>query len=237
MVVRVVDTDTQKPFLLHIEIQNDNDKTMPYRMARYRTDIRLAYPNDPLRQYLIYIGSATLNMPDNIEEPDFFFRYTIFDMRQINCQNLLRQKTPDAWVLAILCDFKGHSAQQIATEILQRLQNHFGENLARYREYVDILERLSENRKLKSIIKETQEMITRIDRTKLPSYQIGWEDAMKEGKIRWTQEGKHQGLKEGKNQGIMQGKLDLAKNLLGLLDDEVIAEKAGLTLAQVQALK
>ncbi|MGH8560284.1 MAG: hypothetical protein ACRESZ_23095, partial [Methylococcales bacterium] len=44
-------------FVLHIEIQNSNDPRMVSRMLRYRSDIQLAYPDDPVFQCVIYTGS------------------------------------------------------------------------------------------------------------------------------------------------------------------------------------
>ncbi|VFN00662.1 MAG: hypothetical protein BECKG1743D_GA0114223_109644 [Candidatus Kentron sp. G] len=55
-----------EPFILHVEIQNNNDSTMAFRMLRYRTDILLAHPGLPLRQYLIYIGAEPLTVTSRI---------------------------------------------------------------------------------------------------------------------------------------------------------------------------
>jgi len=49
---------TGEPFLLHIELQNSNDSRMPLRMLRYFTDIQFHWPGEPVRQYVIYLGSA-----------------------------------------------------------------------------------------------------------------------------------------------------------------------------------
>ncbi len=111
LVARVQDTKTGNPYLLHIEFQNSNDTQMPLRMMRYYTDIRLSGFGEPLHQYLIYIGKDRLTMPDGIDEPGFRYQYRILDMRQINCDALLQQDTPDALVLAILCDFKNRPAK------------------------------------------------------------------------------------------------------------------------------
>jgi len=73
-----------EPFLLHIEIQNNNDNTMPVRMMRYMTDILLAYPGLPVRQHIIYIGAEPLRMSDGIEGPGFHYRYGILDMRNMD---------------------------------------------------------------------------------------------------------------------------------------------------------
>ncbi|MDP2751196.1 MAG: hypothetical protein Q8O31_01115, partial [Rhodocyclaceae bacterium] len=56
------------PFILHIEIQNDNDSGMAWRMLRYRHDIGRAYPNEEVRQILIYIGRASLSMPESLHQ-------------------------------------------------------------------------------------------------------------------------------------------------------------------------
>ena len=37
------------PYLLHFEIQNNNQPIMPWRMLRYRTDITLSHPGFPVR--------------------------------------------------------------------------------------------------------------------------------------------------------------------------------------------
>ena len=103
LVARVKQRNTQESFILHVEIQNNNDKQMPLRMLRYFTDIQLAYPDERIHQYLVYIGKAALNMPDRFKAGDFNYRYHILDMHTVDCQLLLAQDTPDALVLAILC--------------------------------------------------------------------------------------------------------------------------------------
>jgi len=83
--------------LLHVEIANDNTPNMPLRMLRYYTDIRLAGQRGPIRQFLIYIGSERLTMPDGLEEPGLLdYHYGLVDMHRINCAGLLAQDKPDA---------------------------------------------------------------------------------------------------------------------------------------------
>ena len=76
-------------FILHIEIQNDNHRQMPWRMLRYRTDIGLARPEHDVRQYLIYIGKAALTMPDRLSQSGLDYRYSIIILQR------LRQLTGD----------------------------------------------------------------------------------------------------------------------------------------------
>ena len=103
-------------FLLHAEIANNNLPQMPYRMFRYYSDLRLAGERGPIRQFLIYIGSERLRMPAGIHDPGLLdYHYSLVDMHQIDCANLLAQDDPDALVLAVLCDFGDRDFLRCAT--------------------------------------------------------------------------------------------------------------------------
>ncbi len=233
LVARVQDTKTGNPYLLHIEIQNDNNTKMPLRMLRYYTDIRLSGFVGPLRQYLIYIGKARLTMPDGIDEPGFRYQYRILDMRQIDCDALLQQDTPDALVLAILCDFKNRPAKDVVHYIVTRLKALLKDDESGFRRYIDMLEILSENRELQETIKEVEKMLTQVDRRKMPSYQLGMEDGLEEG----IEKGIEKGREEGREEGLEQGMLRVARNLLDKLPDNEIVETTGLTLQEIQKLR
>ena len=61
-------------------------------------------------------------MPNRINEPGFRYQYRILDMRQIDYDALLQQDTPDALVLAILCDFNNRPAKDVVHYFLNRLK-------------------------------------------------------------------------------------------------------------------
>ena len=217
LVARVKQRSTQASFILHVEIQNSNDKQMPLRMLRYYTDIQLAYPNERIHQYLVYIGKATLNMPDSFKAGDFNYRYHILDMHTVDCQLLLAQDTPDALVLAILCDFKERPVQDVVNYIVKRLQELLQDDESGFRNYFEMLETLSENRHLKPNIDEVKTMLTEIDIKKLPSY--NW------------------GLEQGLEQGRKQEALDIARKMLPVMDDMAIVSITGLSLEAIKALR
>ena len=62
-----------------------------------------------------------------------------------------------------------------------------------------------------------------------------------EGRAKGIKEGRAEGIKEGIKQGIKEGKedekLEIAKNLLDVLTDEIIAEKTGLSIDIVKDLR
>ena len=56
-----------KSYILHVELQNDNQKNMPLRMMRYYTDLALEHENEEIEQHLLYIGKAPLAMSDQVQ--------------------------------------------------------------------------------------------------------------------------------------------------------------------------
>ena len=191
--------------ILHIEIQNNNDKTMHNRMLRYYTDIKFRYDNLPLHQYMIYIGKAKLSMKDKITEDNINYKYSIINMHKIDCQKFLKMDTPDALVLAILCDFKDRDKSEVITYIIQRLNELTKDNQHQQDKYMVILETLSTNRDLKDSVKEIEEMLRTIDVTKMPSYGR----YIKSKKL--FEEGRAEGLSQGLSQGTIKTAITMIK--------------------------
>ena len=224
-----------KEEILHIEIQNDYDKTMPNRMARYYLDINLVYPNIPIRQYLIYIGRQKCYLKDHLENNGMSYRYTLIDMHNIDCDKFIEMDTPDALVLSILCDFKGRDEFDIITYILNRLHTLLKDGKRR-REYIEILEILSKNRNLENKIKEAEEMIRTTRYDELPSYEIGFE----RGLINGIEQGIEKGIEKGIAEGIEKGKREERFKSMAImikkfgLPVEQIAKEYGVEVKEIQ---
>ena len=217
MVARVKQRNSQQTFILHVEIQNDNDPKMSLRMMRYYTDIQLAYPEESIRQYLIYIGKPALNMPEEHQTIDFQYRYNILDMHRVDCSVLLASDTPDALVLAILCDFKERPVQDVVNYIVKRLHELLQNDEHGFRNYFEMLETLSDNRHLQDNIDEAKQMLTKIDVKKFASY-------------RW-------GVEEGREEGIKEEKQRMAIQLLPMMENQAIASTTGLSLEEIKNLR
>ncbi|MGZ8218225.1 Rpn family recombination-promoting nuclease/putative transposase [Methylomagnum sp.] len=219
-------------FLLHIEIQNGNDKLMHGRMLRYLSDIILEHPGPPVRQYLVYIGRERLTMVDGFDMPDFSYRYRIIDLHAVDCGELLRRDSPDAWVLAVLCDFGTRLPRDVIHTILARLKQRFGDHPPRLREYVDMLDILAGNRDLNIDIREELKMLT-IDVEKLATYQLG----MEKGMARGMEQGMERGMERGMEQGARRQAVETATKMLGAgFKPDQVAFMTGLALAEVEAL-
>ncbi len=172
-----------KEAILHLEIQNDNDKTMHHRMLRYYTDIKQRFDKLPIYQFVVYIGKPKLKMQDSIVETNLNFSYNIVDMHTIDCQKFLTMDTPDALVLAILCDFKDKNEKDVITYIITRLRELTKDDSHQLGKYLLTLEELSTNRNLYNIIKEVESMLKDMKFEDLPSYEIGMERGITKGVI------------------------------------------------------
>jgi predicted transposase YdaD len=233
LVARVRERESGQPFILHVEIQNDNQPVMPLRMLRYFSDIQLAYPQERICQYLLYIGKSDLTMPDYFEAMDFRYCYRVLDMRTVDCELLIRQDTPDALVLAILCDFKGKPVQDVVNYVVHRMSQLLADDEKGFRNYFEMLETLGDNRDLKPYLQEARDMLTQPDVTRWASYSWGKEDGLKEGLLK----GEQQGEQKGELKGELKAKLFIARNLLDAMTDGQISKVTDLPVEEIQALR
>lgn len=116
-----VNDNKNQNFIVHLELQSTNADGMLYRMLRYYTYIRQTY-NLSVRQYVIYIGRAPMNMENELFDADINYRYNLIDMRNIPYEKFLQSDKPEEVILAILCDFQDHSPSDSVKEILRRLK-------------------------------------------------------------------------------------------------------------------
>lgn len=219
LTARVVDS-TGKTFILHLEIQNQNQEIMPDRMLRYLSDIRLKYKDEDVHQYLLYIGKKPLTMASGIKTLQLDYQYSVIDMHKIDYQFFMQKNTADALVLAVLGDFKDAEAKSVIHEILTRLITITKGDHKALREYISMLEVLASNRDINLDIQQEFEMLE-IEIEKLPSFLIG----------------EKLGEKRGEKRGEQNKALLIAKQLLKLnLSMEKISEVTGVTISVLENL-
>jgi len=113
-------------------------------------------------------------------------------MKTIDCNYFLNQNTPEAIVLAILCDFKGKKPTEIAEHIITKLKTLTDEN--GFRKYVIMLEELANSQELKEYIKEAEVRLSDVRLEDLPSYEIGYERALEQTKLAVIKNGLKNGV-------------------------------------------
>lgn len=223
LIANVVDYQG-KAFIVHLEIQNQNQAIMPDRMLRYLSDIRLNYPKQSVYQYLLYIGKAPFSMADGITSEQLQYRYQVIDMHDLDYRFFLNQNSADALVLAILCDFKDTEPRAVVHEILQRLIAIQQNNIKGLRDYVSMLEILADNRDLQLDIQEEFKMLE-VHIERLPSFVIGEERGIKKG------------IEQGIEQGAHEKAVAIANQLISLkISLPEVAQITGLTLEEVNQM-
>ncbi len=237
LVARVREANGEN-YILHIEIQNDNQRDMPLRMLRYYSDIALAHLDEKIVQYLLYIGKAPLSMSDRVHGYNLRYRYKVLDMRDQDSEHFLNSNNPDALVLAILCDPKNLEPNALVAHIIKELRRLHGDKLDNLRDSLKMLDVLSGNRGLQDIVEETINMY--IDEEKLGIYQAVKKRSEAKGEARGIAKGEARGIKKGEARGIKKGETrglnKMVLKLLAKLPPEQVAELSDMSLAEVQAI-
>jgi len=199
-------------YILHIEIQNDYDRYMPQRMLRYYLDISQAIGNKlPIHQYCIYIGKGKNYLKDKIIQQNLDYQYNLIDTRDIDCEYLLNEPSPEAKILAILCDFKQKEPKEVVRYILSELYKTVKDE-KELRNLSLALEILSTNRDLQDIVEEEKEMLRTLTLEDLPTGKRIFE--------------------KGIEKGFMQSKIEDAIIMVKdfKLDPKVVANKLNISL-------
>jgi predicted transposase/invertase (TIGR01784 family) len=69
------------------------------------------------------------------------------------------------------------------------------------------------------------------------AFDHGFDHGMEIGRDEGIKEGREEGKKEGREEGWLEARRELARNFMNILDDETIASKTGLTVAEVVSLR
>jgi hypothetical protein len=109
---------TERGDIEQLEVQSDNDDDMEWRMLEYYPLLRKLFGRPPM-QRVLYIGQKPLKMVGRIDEPTLQFRYEVIDVRQIDAEFLLKSKSVEDRIMAILCH--ADNAQTTIRRILHSL--------------------------------------------------------------------------------------------------------------------
>jgi predicted transposase/invertase (TIGR01784 family) len=156
----------------------------------------------------------------------------VIDTHQKNYRDFLSRNTPDAVVMAILCDFDGDKKRDVVHEVLRNLIKLTQGNHQQLREYIGMLEILATNRNLNLDIQQEYEML-HVEIEKLPSFVMGLEKGIEQG----IEKGIEKGMEKGMEKGAKQQACQVARKLLakGMAAEDVI-EITGLSMIELESL-
>jgi predicted transposase YdaD len=220
----------EKPHIVHVEFQSDNDKNMNKRELGYYGDYFWEY-NLEIVQYVIYLGKGKMTMPTEINHGNLKFRYNIIVLNQIDVEVFLNSDKPHEIILAVLCKYERKDAPKIIRQILDKLRLK-AQNERELNEFATDLEILSQLRTLQSEIKKQIQKMPII-------YDLKKDIRFKEG----VEYGLEKGLEKGEARGEARGELKKARlisiRLLkqGVLSPAMIAEGLDMPLSFVLAIQ
>jgi predicted transposase YdaD len=171
--------------LVQIEFQSSNDPKMAKRMLDYYALIFANY-DLPLRQFVIYVGRGAPAMSTELSHVDLQFRFSLVNLKEVDCGLFLKSERPEEILFAILADFRGQPSGEVIRSILIRLQAQVP-NPRSLRKYLEQLEILSQLRNLQpETVQQIDAMPITYDITADLRYQQGLEQGQQRGESKKT---------------------------------------------------
>ena len=202
--------------IIHIEIQVQQDKTLPERMLDYFYAIRKKYGKTPT-QIVLFAGKGNpppnkFELKDEFQMQNLSFNFIVLDMKKIDPDVFIKSDKPEEVIVGILAGKfkdKPEIIKKVKKRIVEIVKDE--EEIAKYIASVSFLAGLFD------IKIEVKPMPIEVDIRKTFLYKWGKE------------EGKHEGLKEAILLGTQikfgKSKVKEVKNLLGKIDDLNLLKK------------
>jgi uncharacterized protein YuzE len=184
--------------IIQVEIQAQQDKTLPYRMFRYYYAIVEKYKKEPT-QIVLFVGKGK-PPPSEFKTHKLTLKYKVLDMKKIDPDVFIKSKKPGEVILGILAGkFKDKPKiiNKVKKRIVEILKNE--EKIIKYIDSVSFLAGLFD------IEIKVKPMPIEVDIRKTFLYKWGKEEGLKEGLKEGEKRVLVKGLKEGEKRGIVKG--------------------------------
>jgi predicted transposase YdaD len=185
--------------MFQIEIQVQQDKTMPERMFKYYYAIVEKYKKEPT-QIVLFVGRGK-PPPSELKTPKLTLKYEVLDMKRIDPDVFIRSRKPYEVVVGVLAG-KYREKPKAFRKVMKRIS----EIVKNEKELLKYMEDISFLGGLFDVKIKVKPMPIQIYIRKTLFYKWGREEGLKEG------------LKEGEQRGIVKGKREGLKEaiLLGV---------------------
>jgi hypothetical protein len=198
--------------IIQVEIQAQQDKTLPRRMFRYYYAIAEKYKKEPT-QIVLFVGKGN-PPPSEFRTPKLTLKYKVLDMKKIDPDIFIKSKKPGEVIVGILAGkFKDKPKiiRKVKKRIVEILKNE--EKIIKYIDSISFLAGLFD------IEINVKPMPIQVDIRKTFLYKWG----EKEGEMRGIVKGKQEGLKEAILLDVQikfgKSKVKEVKTLLEKVDD------------------
>ena len=172
--------------MFQIEIQVQQDKTMPERMFKYYYAIVEKYKKEPT-QIVLFVGKGN-PPPSELKTPKLTLKYEVLDMKRIDPDVFIKSRKPYEVVVGVLAG-KYREKPEAFSKVVKRIS----EIVKNEKELLKYMEDISFLGGLFDVKIKVKPMPIQIDIRKTLFYKWGREEGLKEG------------LKEGEQRGLIRG--------------------------------
>lgn len=176
------DGGTINEFILHVEVQTQDDRNMVHRMREYHSLLVHRYQL-PVRQVVIHLSPKPSKMLSQVPLGQVYQGFQLLELSKVPLENLLETGRPEAMIYAILGDFGGKCKEKGLSEILSslKLSKNGGENNKK------ILQKLYKLATLVNLevplLKVIERMYLEIDIEQTVLFRRGLEKGIQKGKL------------------------------------------------------
>jgi hypothetical protein len=104
--------------IFHIEIQAQQDKTLPKRMLLYSVGIEEKFGKEPV-QIVLFVGKG--NPPPSYFKSEFkFLKFKVVDLKKINPDEFLKSDKPEEVILGVLAG-KYKEKQEVFKKVIRKI--------------------------------------------------------------------------------------------------------------------
>ena len=212
--------------IFQIEIQAQQDKTMPERMFKYYYAIVEKYKKEPT-QIVLFVGKGN-PPPSEYKTPKLTLRYEVLDMKRVDPDVLIKSDKPEEVIVGVLAG-KHREKPEAFSKVVKRIS----EIVKNEKEVIKYMNDINFLAGLFDVKIKVNPMPIQIDIRKAPFYRWGREEGLKDGEQRGIVKGIKEGLIKGLKKAIL---LDIQlkfgsqkgkqiKNLLDKINDIKRLEK------------
>jgi predicted transposase YdaD len=202
--------------MFQIEIQVQQDKTLPERMFKYYYAIVEKYKKEPT-QIVLFVGRGK-PPPSEYKTYKLTLKYEVLDMKRIDPDVFIKSRKPEEVIVGVLAG-KYRERSEVFSKVVKRI-SEIVKNEKELLKYMNDINFLASLFDIKIKVKP---MPIQIDIRKAPFYRWGREEGFKEGKREGLKEGLVKGLKEAilriAQVKFSSSKAKQIKNFLEKIDD------------------
>jgi hypothetical protein len=182
--------------IIQVEIQAQQDKSLPKRMFRYYYAISEKYKKEPT-QIVLFVGKGN-PPPSEYKTPKLTLKYEVLDMKKIDPDVFIKSKKPGEVIVGILAGkFKDKS------KIIKKVKKRIVEILKNEEKIIKYIDSISFLAELFDIEIKVKPMPIQVDIRKTFLYKWGKEEGLKEGKQKGLKEGEKRGIEKGLKRAIL----------------------------------